>query len=386
MFETLELQNLKKLSESEVRDFAFPEAFHTAKVQRLGRDNVKPLAQVGCQLPMPISALVGDMSVESRQLIDRTPPVTRTFDFSTQGLIEFSELSQGLFQELWRLYFLSVAQCQKCVFHAEVCAYTFTRSRQDFFGSIIGYNIKPIRTNIVAKDLKILDIPFPFTVFMESEPTFVELQTVRGHIPGPQRQSETSFFKFIARLELRRTVAAFAFVFRFTCARYLEKAFPRKMQADNHSVKGVTRYPCPMFLVSLQQLRQVWLQAIATGIFTIAAVIPIFQLQEVVMDIAKVIEHVAQTLVLRMFAYLIFIGATRPFLFVLSFFYNAYQLPVFNPCLVGGTDNLPRSKPKHVCQLVRLLYHFLTLSVKKKIEEWAFLPSINTWVSCPKIR
>ena len=73
MFETLELQNLKKLSESEVRDFASPQAFHTAKVQRLGRDKVKPLAQVGCQLPMPITTLVRNFAIESGELMDGEP-------------------------------------------------------------------------------------------------------------------------------------------------------------------------------------------------------------------------------------------------------------------------------------------------------------------------
>ena len=41
MFQRLELKNLNKLVEGEVGDFPSPEAFHTRKVQRFGRDKVK---------------------------------------------------------------------------------------------------------------------------------------------------------------------------------------------------------------------------------------------------------------------------------------------------------------------------------------------------------
>ena len=62
-----------------------------------------------------------------------------------------------------------------------------------------------------------------------------------------------------------------------------------------------------MFLGALEQLRQMRLQAIASRIFTIAAIVTVFQLQEVVMHIAKVVKHIAQAFVLWMFAYLIFV-------------------------------------------------------------------------------
>ena len=320
MFETLECQYLNKLVECEVGYLPSPEAFHTLKVQRLGRDKVKPIAQVGRQLPLPISTLVGNFTIQSCKFIDSTPPIARTFDFTTQGLVEFSELVQGLFQELRRLYLLTCVECEKSVFHAEVCAYTFTRSRQHFFRGIIGYNIKPICANTVAKDLKIPDVSFPFTVFMESEPTFVELQTLRGRIPGLKRQANTSVFKFVARLELRRTITSLAFELRFPCSFHVEKAFPSNVQSDNHSVKGIAGNPCPVLLSPLEQLRQVWLQAITTGIFAIDAIVAIFQGKKVVVDIGKVIQQIAQTFIFRMCAYLIFVRSQR-----------FYQLSVFNP-------------------------------------------------------
>ena len=55
MFETLECQYLNKLPESKVRDLTSPEAFHTVKVERLGRDQVKTPAQVGSKFRVPIT-------------------------------------------------------------------------------------------------------------------------------------------------------------------------------------------------------------------------------------------------------------------------------------------------------------------------------------------
>ena len=48
MFQTLELQNLKKLVEGKVRDFPTPEAFQVSiKIQRLGDDTVGASAESG---------------------------------------------------------------------------------------------------------------------------------------------------------------------------------------------------------------------------------------------------------------------------------------------------------------------------------------------------
>lgn len=97
MFKTLKLQNLNKLVKGEIRDFSAPEAFHTLKVQRLGGDGIKPQTQVGRQLVVPISALVGNLFVETCKVPDSTPVVTRPFDLSTDGFVAFSEFIQGVF-------------------------------------------------------------------------------------------------------------------------------------------------------------------------------------------------------------------------------------------------------------------------------------------------
>ena len=324
MFQTLELQNLNKLGKGEVRHFSTPQAFHAVKVERLGSDKVKPSAKVGRQFEMPIAPLVSNFAVKPCEFTDGPPPIARPFDFSADGFVERSELVQGAFKELWRLYFLTGVEREISVFHTEVCTYTFTRSRQDFFTGIIGYDIQPIRTNTIAKDLEITDVSMPRAVLVKKKPTLVELETGQRCVPLFQGDADTSFFYFVACLKLRRAVASFAFAFRLACALDIEKALPSDVQADNDSVKCVAGDPSPVFLGPLQQLRQVRLQAKTSSIFTINAVIAIFQLQKVVMDIAKVIKHIAQAFVLGMFAYLIFVRSQR-----------FYQLPVFIPCQVG---------------------------------------------------
>ena len=86
MFQTLEPKNLNKLPKSKVRRFATPKAFHASKVERLGRDGIKPFAEVRGKFPMPVFALVSNMPIETYQLTDATPPITGAFDFTTQCL------------------------------------------------------------------------------------------------------------------------------------------------------------------------------------------------------------------------------------------------------------------------------------------------------------
>ena len=64
MFQTLELQNLNKLVEGEIRDFPTPKPFHAVKVQRLGGNTVEPSAEIGRKFPMPISTLVANFTVK----------------------------------------------------------------------------------------------------------------------------------------------------------------------------------------------------------------------------------------------------------------------------------------------------------------------------------
>ena len=260
MFETLELQNLKKLIEGEVRDFASPEAFHTLKVERLGGNPVKPSAEICSKFPMPIFALVGYFVIKPCQHSDGTPPVARPFNFTRKVFVEGSELFQGLFQRLWMRYLLAGVEREKgVVFDTEVCAYTFTRSGQDFLSGIVSDDIKPKRSNRVAKDLNIANFTVPISVVVEREPTFIKLKILLIFVPHFERETHTSCFKFVPCLELCGAVTLFAFELWHTdTSAFLtsfepsEKAFPSDMQSDNHSVKCVARNPCPVLLGTFQ--------------------------------------------------------------------------------------------------------------------------------------
>ena len=95
MFDALILQYLNKLVKGKIRDFASPQAFHTFEVQRLGNDRIKPFAQVGSHLVVPVFALVGDMSIQPCKFTDGTPPIVRTFLFTRKAFAECSEFIQG---------------------------------------------------------------------------------------------------------------------------------------------------------------------------------------------------------------------------------------------------------------------------------------------------
>ena len=194
------------------------------------------------------------------------------------------------------------------VFNAEVYAYAFTCSSNRFGCGIVSDDIKPIRADAITKYLDIADVAHPIAVMVIQDVSTDKSELLFAYVPFFEGQTDRPFREFVARLELRRTVASFAFRLRQP-AKSAEKTLVGRIQANNHSVKRVARYPYPVLLGALEQLRQVRLQAIPTGILSIYAVITLLQLQEVVMYIAKVIEKVAQTLILRMFAYLIFIGS-----------------------------------------------------------------------------
>jgi len=324
MFETLELQNLNKLVERKIGDFPSPKPFHSVKVQGLGHNRIKPFTQVGRPFVVPVFALVGYLPIETGEFADSTPPIVRTFDLTRKTFIEFPKFGQGLFQGLWMLNLLTVTECQ-IGFHTEVYSYALTCSRIGFGRGIISYNIQPKCANCVAKDLDIADSSFPFTVLVEREPTLVELKGLRGIIPRFERQSDTPFLKKVRRLELRRTVAIFAFELRQS-TETVKKPVIRDVDTDDHFVKCITRDPCPMLLGTLEQLRQVRLQAKTTCVFSIDAVISLLKTQEVVVDVAKVVKHIAQAFVFWMFAQLILVYSARAFLFSLFHGFHVSRL------------------------------------------------------------
>ena len=256
------------------------------------------------------------------------------------------------------LNLLTVTECQ-IGFHTEVYSYALTCSRIGFGRGIISYNIQPKCANCVAKDLDIANSSIPFAMLMKRKPAFVEFKGLRGFIPRFERESDTPLFYEIRRLEFGRTVSVFAFELRQS-TKSIKKSVIRDVDTDDHLVKCITRDPCPMLLGTLEQLRQVRLQEKTTCVFSIDAVISLLKTQEVVVDIAKVVKHIAQAHIFRMFAQLILVHAARTFLLSFSLFHG-FHVSRFYPLRSGR-------KPAHyqavmlrmlVSNVIHLLNHNL---------------------------
>ena len=316
MFDALILQYLNKLVKGKIRDFSSPKPLHTLKVQRLGNDRIKSFTQVGSNLVVPVLALVGDMSIQPRKLSDTPPPIVRTFDLSADSFVECAKFFQGVFEKLWRVFLFAVAKCQ-VGFHAEVYSYALTCSRIGFGYRSVCNNIEPIGANAITKDLDITNFTLVGAMLVKGEPTFVEFQSLSGCVPGFERKSNTSCFKEIRRLELRRTVSSFTLEL-WKSTKSVKEPLISDMDTDNHSVKRIAGDPCPVLMRPFEQLRQVRLQAKTPCISPIDTVISLFQLQKVIMDIRKVVKHITETHILGVFAQLELVGSAMLFLFSVS--------------------------------------------------------------------
>ena len=362
MFKTFKPQYLNKLPEGEVRDLSSPKPFHTLKVECLGNDGIKPAAEVCGKFEMPISALIGNFAIEPCKCSNSTPPVVRTSDFSTQGLVESSECFQGLFQELWRSYFIASVESQIGV-HTEIYPYAFTCSGQHFFRCIICHHIEPICSHTVAKDLDIADSAFPITRVVIQDVAVNKHKLLFCCVPFFERQANRVFREFVACFELRRTVSLTFLELWTTHMRKVKKSFPSDMQTDNHFVKRIARNPRPMFLSASKQLRQVRLQTIPTRIFTVDAVISLLKFEEVVMYITQVVKHIAKTHILRMFAYLIFIRSAV-LLLLFSLFHRISRITTLTPTKWVGRHIVKRQC--FVCLPTRY-YHYITFQTKSQM-------------------
>ena len=100
MFFTLILQYLNKLVERKIGDFTTPQPFHTVKVQRLGHDDIKPSAQVGCNFVVPVLA---NVTLPFTMLVKREPTFVE-FQGFRRGVPRFErESDASFFKEVCRL-------------------------------------------------------------------------------------------------------------------------------------------------------------------------------------------------------------------------------------------------------------------------------------------
>ena len=148
-------------------------------------------------------------------------------------------------------------------------------------------------------------------------------------VEGKERETDTPFFKEIARLKFRRPQFSASFVFRATCPRNIKKPFKPTVKIDNHSVKGIARYPSPVLVCAFEHIRQMWLQTETSCILAEPAVIAVLKFEKVIVDITQVVKHIAKTHILRVFTHLIFIRATM--LFFLSLFHGYSRITSLTP-------------------------------------------------------
>ena len=126
MFLTLIFQYLNKLIERKIGDFASPQPFHAVKVQSFNGDCIKLLTQFTRKLPLKICALVRDFPIQACELPYTPPPTVRTLNLSRKTFVERPKFVQGVLQRLGVLFLFTRAECQVCVFHAEVYPNAFT--------------------------------------------------------------------------------------------------------------------------------------------------------------------------------------------------------------------------------------------------------------------
>ena len=321
MFLAFISQNLNKLVEGKVRDFASPEAFHAIKIQRLGDDGIKPPAQVGCQLPMEVAPLVCDFPIQSRELSDTTPPSVRTFDFPRKRFVEFAEFGQGLFQRFWRLYFLAVAKCQKSTFHTEfdlgidqihslyyiVRTNAFTCCLQRFGIYKVGCDAKPIGTACVASYRYTSYITHPFAVFEEGVRYMIKSPFTILVFSEGQRDTIPCYLPARGARKGHRSELMSLFDMRST-AKFFEKTLIGNVNTFQLLLHGLRRQSVPMWMCRSFAYRQMCSHRVVIRIRQATFVALTLPLMEVFMHLPHIVKQVAKPNTIRLVAKLILIG------------------------------------------------------------------------------
>ncbi len=352
MFLTLISQYLNKPVEGKVRDLSPPQSLHTIDIQSLGRDGIKPLAQVGGKFPVPITPLVANMSMKTCKLTHTPPPVARTFNFTRKTFVEFSECFQGLFQELWRLYFLAITERQKRVFHTEVCTNAFTCCLQRFGIYVVGCQTKPIVTARVAfqgnpSDLVSLPLAmfekgiphailFPFSIAVFSER---HCDTIIGYFPT-RRPRKRNRLEFVSRLDMR------------LATQFLEKALIRRVNAFQLRLHGLRRQSLPMWMRGSLAFRQVRSHSMIVGIRKPVFIALTLPLMEVFMHLPHIIKQVTKSYQIRLIAEFVFVS------------FQGFTSTSLYPRFSGKASTSPSGDAETACQLVIVIIPQFILKVK----------------------
>ena len=207
---------------------------------------------------MKVFALIRDFPIQTCELSHATPPPIRTFNFTRKFFVERPKFVQGLFQRLRVLFFLTRAQCQIRVFHAEVCPNAFTCCRQWFKICISCRYTKPIVSAIITFDCDTAESAMPLAVFMKRIWHFIKLPFVCFRIPFTESQRDTIVFQRPTRFTgvSERLKLVTLFDFRST-AKFLEKSVVCLMNPFQFLLDCLRRQRLPMRVRRAFQIRQV---------------------------------------------------------------------------------------------------------------------------------
>ncbi len=290
---TLLFQYLQKLVEGVVRDLTSPKPFHAVKIQGLKAKHVKLCAKFGRKFPLPIFSLSGNLSMESCQSTNGTPPVTRTFDFTRKCLVQRSQRLQRLFEKLRGVYLVAYVAGEKC-FVSIIKSCALTRLG---FGigilNILARKVYPIVSTPISLDSDCLDVSFDFTVLMEREPRpyTVDFDTIL--FKGVTRLRERHRVVFVARLDFRST----DFAVRDACFSVfliLKKCVLRFTIPQYNVLNHLTRQVFPMRFRPLFEFRNVSFEFVRRYIFSKHTTIPPCQQHDMQMDTPHIVNHVAE--------------------------------------------------------------------------------------------
>ena len=256
---------------------------------------------------MKVFALVADFPIQTCDLSHTPPPTVRTFNFTRKAFVEGSQFLQGLFQRVRVLFFLTHAECQVCVFHAEVCPNAFTCCRQRSKIRVGCDYAEPIVSAIVSLDCDTADTSMPLAVLMESIWYFIKspltlLPLTEGERDTIIFQRPPGFSRKGDRLEL-----VSLFDVRST-PEFLEKPIICQMDTFQLLLNCLAWQSIPMRVRRLFQITQVRAHCLITRIRKSVLIPPALPLMEVCMHLPHIVKQVTNTECVRLFPKRVFIG------------------------------------------------------------------------------
>ena len=120
------LQNGYEIGKAVVSDLPSPQSLHCLDIECFKSNKCITLHKLPGDLPLPGTALIGDASVQMRQITLCTVSVVRSLLFAREYAIEAFDLLEVVFEKLGTFNALSVGPGEVC-FQTEVKANRMTR-------------------------------------------------------------------------------------------------------------------------------------------------------------------------------------------------------------------------------------------------------------------